>query len=180
MDKNLENYKKSVEILALTESNLVFKNSNHYHANIVLVNIIKGSKNNICIYDDNLSGDIADIDNQFVTELTESVRNKEIKLKICVKERHPENNFQTQLINLSKSNPDKVFIRIANEEFRDSIISNFESDLNFAIGDEKMFRLEYGDSVANERKAFCSFNNEDYSTRLSKVFNRYFDTLTLY
>jgi hypothetical protein len=177
MDKNLENYKKSVEILALTESNLVFKNSNQYHANIVLTNIFKNSKKIIRIYDDNLSGDIADLDNQFMTELVEFTKNKDTVLKICIKEHCQINTFQTQIVNLSKSNPNKVYIKIASQEFRDSIANNFDSDLNFAIGDEKMFRLEYGDTEAKERKAFCSFNNEEYPIKLSRVFNNYFESL---
>ena len=177
MDINLENYKKSVEILALTESKLVFKNSYHSHANIVLTNIIKYSKKSICIYDDNLSGDIANIDKQFITELIETIRNKETVLKICVKDNCQFNNFQTEIVNLSKSYPDKIYIKIASQEFRESIVKSFESDINFAIGDDKMFRLEYGDIEANERKAFCSFNNEEYPSKLSKIFNTYFEKL---
>lgn len=178
MLNNLESYKNSVEILAKSESNLIFKNSNHQHANIVLTNIIKYSKKTLCIYDDNLSGDIADMDPNFITELTELIKNKGTILKICIKEICKNNNkFQTQVIDFSRKYPGKVKIKIASRQFRDEIIRNFESDLNFAIGDEKMFRLEYGDPTLSERKAICSFNNEEYSVKLSSIFNKYFENL---
>jgi hypothetical protein len=177
MDEKLENYKKSVEILAFSESNLVFKNSNHFHANIVLTNIVKNSKKNICIYDDDLSGDIALLDNQFITELTEFIKRKETVLKICIKEHCTSNNFQNQLLNIAKSNPNKVFIKLANKAFKDEIIKEFDSDLNFAIGDVKMFRLEYGNSKIEERKAFCSFNNEEYPAKINRIFDNHFENL---
>lgn len=177
MKDQIEIYRKSVEILALTESNLIFKNSNPIHANIVLTNIVKNSNEKILIYDDDLSGDIANVDLQFITEITEYVKNKNGVLKICVKGLCEKNKFQDQIISLANDYPEKVYIKLANPEFRENIIKEFNSDLNFAVGDEQMFRLEYGNTLLEERKAFCSFNNEEYPLKVDNFFAKHYENL---
>lgn len=173
----MDKYKRSIEILAISKSDLIFNNSNHDHANIVLTNIFKHANNSICIYDESLSGDIAEKDPQLLDEIINFVKNKDSHLKICVKKEAHENEFQDKIIELSNLYSNKLDIRIADELFINRIIEEFSSDIYFSVGDDDMFRLEYGDTSIQERKAICSFNNKEYPKKILSVFNEKFNEL---
>ena len=166
-DLDLDNYRKSIEILAKTESKLIFKNSNSQHASIVLSNLINTSKDNVFIYDNDLSGDIGGHSEELLTSIIEFVKSKRI-LKIVINELGGENYFQDRLLELKERFANFLNISIASEAFKQSIKKQFGVDLNFAVGDKSKFRIEH--DANGERKAFCSFNNTEYSKMINQLF----------
>jgi len=178
VDIKVEEYQKAVSGLASAGSELFFKNSNPLHAAIVLNNIVLYSEKTVRIYDTDLSGDIAMLLTEFETSINDFVRVHRKLLKILVKKKTTSNEFQRFLVSLANSYPENLIIKLANDAIKKEIVDNFERDLNFTVGDESKFRLEYGDN--NERKAYCSFNNKKCSNTLVSVFDKHFPNCEKY
>lgn len=172
----LKNYKEAVENLALMDSDFPFNNSSPDHAAIVLSIMLKYSEHEFRIYDDNLSGDIADLNNDFYVNLENFVASgKTLKIVVdSIKSR--ENKIFTTLMKLRKQHPTTVFIAIASDSFKNRIRSVYDRPLNFALGDKNSSRIE--DVMENitipHRKAYCCFNNKKYSSKLISAFDSEF------
>jgi hypothetical protein len=173
---SLEEYEKRIKILSYSKSKVIFKNSSHEHASIVLSYLLKTSKEEVCIYDDDLSGDIAEqsVDNKLLTSFTEYIKSKK-RLKIVINFLGKKNKFQTTLLSLQDSYPETFQIKKANNDFIKEVENCTYSDLNFAIGDKSKFRIEYGQR--GERKALCSFNSESNVQLFRPIFDRFFNNL---
>lgn len=179
--KNIKvnDYKKAVENLAINNSELIFNNSSPVHASIVLSSMIKHSDSEFRIYDDNLSGDIADLNEDFYTNLSEFIESNKT-LKIVIDSNHDDykdTKIYKQLISYKNSHPQNVFIKISNDSFKETINKVFDKNVNFAIGDKKSFRIE--DIMQTEtglRKAICCFNNSSMSKKLVSSFDLGFQT----
>ena len=170
-------YQKAVENLAINNSDLVFNNSSPLHASIVLSTMIRHSESEFRIYDDNLSGDIADLNEEFYTNLDDFIKSNKI-LKIVIDSNHndyKETRIYKQLIDYKNKFPQNVFIKISNDSFKETIKKVFDKNVNFAIGDKKSFRIE--DILQVEkglRKAICCFNNPKVSEKLVASFDNSF------
>ncbi|OFX38378.1 MAG: hypothetical protein A2X08_16355 [Bacteroidetes bacterium GWA2_32_17] len=175
---NLKMYSIAVENLAFFNSEHIFRNSSRNHAAIVVSTMLKYSKDEFRIYDNNLSGDIADKFYQFYINLNKFVEIGKF-IKIVVDDISDFNcEIYKKLKVLHSTHPNKVFLAISDKIFRDNIFKLYKSNLNFAIGDKKSFRLEEinVNKKIEERKAFCCFNNDKYPNQLINIFDNNFGT----
>ena len=67
-------------------------------------------------------------------------------------------------------------IKIANDDFKNEIKNKYVTNINFAIGDSRMYRLEkYEKPEDKDRSAVVCFNDVNKSKELLSVFNKNFD-----
>lgn len=177
--KSLTKYEEAVETLAQGKSKYIFQNDNIAHAAIVIKKILEYSKKDIAIFDDDLSGDVSGKSANFLDVLRDSVIKDGKNLHIAVKKKvdEPESNIARTLRELAKLYPDKVKVKVASPEFLkavDEVVREIKINeyINFAVGDNNSFRLEF---PAGKRKAFCSFNNDEFSPKLLGIFKAKFD-----
>lgn len=175
----LEKYEAAIDLLAQAKSDRIFQNDNVSHAAIVIKKILEFSKTEVAIFDDDLSGDVSDKSNDFLNVLRHSVTKEQKILRIAVKQRrkHLDSNIARTLRELIKLYPDRVQVKLASQEFLNVINETVEKigikeHINFAVGDNDSFRLEF---PAGERKAFCSFQNEFFSSALLSIFEKKFN-----
>lgn len=176
---NLEEYEEAIDLLAQAKSNRIFQNQNAEHAAIVIKKILENSKNEVAIFDDDLSGDVSDKSVDFLNVLRDSITKDGKTLRIAVKQRpHTlDSNIARTLRELVKLYPDKVQVKLASKEFLEVINSSvskigIKEHVNFAVGDNDSFRLEF---PAGDRKAFCSFQNPIFSSVLLSIFEEKFN-----
>lgn len=179
--EELKEYRKFVEKYATEKDPLLFPNSNCYHAAIVLSKIVEHADKSVRIYDDGLSGDLSgkyDEFNEFndiLKNFIDRVNQKEdAKLQIVVRDNVITDSKIYSL--LKKYNNNKVEVKEVSTEFKNKIIEVFGIDYNFAVGDDKAFRLEEYDENKDVRKAICSFNRTDYANDINKIFDMEFDS----
>jgi hypothetical protein len=177
MSMDLSEYKKAVEIMALSKSPLIFKNLDHQHASIVISTIMKHSDDAVFIYDTDLSGDIALLRDEIQTEIENLLKNKK-KLKIVVQKETPNNSFQEFLKDLLAKYPEQLDVRLAGKDFIEAIVKEYSLNFNFTVGDNNKFRIEHNEP--GKRKAICSFNNQEYGVALSELFTTHFNSCNLY
>jgi hypothetical protein len=177
--EELREYKFLVEERAIFESGEIFPNSNEFHASIVLTNILKNSVSSVYIYDDNLCGDISDRYDYF-EEFIPTLESQIIlgrRIKIVLKEAPKGESLNSKIYSVLKyySKHGKLDVRLASDEFIKNIKDSFNQDIRFAVADSKMFRYE---AAENARRAYCSFNNPNYSKILENSFVKQFETST--
>lgn len=179
MSEELKKYIVIAEKLAIAKSDLVFKNSSHDHAAVVLTLMMKYSKEEFCIYDNDLSGDIADQYEGFYEELDKHILNNK-KINIVIDNHNQEKTeIYLKLNTLKASYPDLVNVRRSDDNFKSAVKSIFNIPLNFSFSDTNAYRIEEiseGIDVDN-RKAFCCFNKPEVSNRLKSIFDNHFKNL---
>lgn len=168
----MDEYKEAIETLAKAKSDFIFNNSSPSHANIVLTTMLKHTIKEFKVYDDNLSGDIADKDNEFYETLRQCVENgKTIKI-VVDKIQSKENKIFSFLSELKSQFKDFVYVSIASEEFKTNVTRLYDKPINFAVNDINSFRMEdVSLSGLRQAKAICSFNNYEYSHKLERAFD---------
>lgn len=173
----MEPYKKAVETLAKASSNYLFNNSSHEHAAIVLATMINHTQKELRIYDDNLSGDIADKNEEFYQNLDKFIYAGK-QLSIVVDKIEDRNNrLMKTLSDLKSKFPSAVKIAITSEVFKTEIKNIFNKNINFALSDNKAFRIEeIKDESENTRKAIVCFNDTKNTTKILTVFDAYLNT----
>lgn len=178
LSENLRAYYLAVRTLARGKSSIKFPNSSPEHAAIVLSTIIDYSQD-IKIYDDCLSGDIAD-KNQLVEESINRLIKDGRSLKIVVRsDNASQSSIYQCLCRLTKQYPNQIAVKLASTEFKASVVEFYQRDINFAVGDCLAYRAELADaSGENERKAQCSFNSPKDAKRLNAVFDEHYSTCT--
>ena len=173
----LDQYKKAVNNLAALKSSLVFNNSSPEHAAIVLSTMLKYSQNEFRVYDNDLSGDISELNPDFFSNLSLFVEaNKVVKIVIDSLETSANTTAYTTLLSYKKMFPETVLISVANDEFKESIFEIYNKKINFALGDKSFFRIEDSNSQGSQRKAICCFNNPSVTQKLAQVFDRAFSS----
>ncbi len=178
LESRLDSYKKAVESLAISKSDVIFPNQDAEHAAIVISNIINHSDKEVRIFDDDLSGDVSDNSPELLAALRKAVIEDKKLVKILVKDdSHKETKIYQLLSELIEVN-DNLIVKKTNQKFIDSIrnasqnIVNENTMINFSIGDKTSFRIEF---PKNNRKAFCSFNNPEISKTLWELFESNFE-----
>lgn len=175
---DLLTFKEAIRNLAELKSNFMFNNSNPDHAALVLTTMLEYSHKEFVIYDDNLSGDLANRENDFYYQL-EGFVERNGRLKIVVDEvKDKESRIYQALVEMHKEHPERVSLRLASKDFQASVHELLihgvkHKDLNFACGDSTSFRLE---ADRGERKALCSFNRPDVASVLVSTFDKKFNT----
>lgn len=160
-----ERYEESVSNLAERASSVIFKNKGESHAEIVLRNIIKTSKEELYILAESLTSKLTNCKG-YKNELVEYIESRYGKLKVLIEEKPEEVKENTALATISylqQLYPHNIEVRLLTEEVKN--IS--EKKVNFTVGDGRMFRLETDTQL---RSAYCCFNNEEISSNLIQVF----------
>jgi len=179
VDNSIKSYITAVEMLAKTQSSFLFDNSSHLHAAIVVTTMLKYSNIDVCIYDDDLSGDIADKYEPFYSELSSFFeRGKTLKILI-EKNNFKETRIYETLYNLKSKYPNYLFVRQANDSFSSEIKNVYNSPINFAVSDSKAYRIEKIEVPKTEkRSAFCCFNEKRVAEQLKRIFEIHFSNCT--
>jgi hypothetical protein len=173
LETDLEKYVESVEELAIEHDDLVFNNTSHKHAAIVVSMMLKYGEGEFCIYDSNLSGDIANQYEGFYPALEQFVTNGNSVKILIDNDSNMDNFLVSRLSELKKLSKGKVELRKVNKKFQDAIQFKYKKQINFAVCNSKAVRVEEVDKSIKEldRKAFCSFNRSDIAAPLYNIFS---------
>lgn len=195
--ENIEIFRELVEIWARERINKIYSNAGPHEANIVMSTIFKYSKKSVKIFAKDLNGVISECDgcdDSFFINLNSFLQQPKSKLEVII-ESLPEKktNQQLRFYNLllqraqvEQSKPvqeRKVEFKKATTEFLndnkklriDELKSTVPYDpINYAIGDETIFRYQYDSS---RKAAKFSFNNENIVNFLKNNFDSYFNQL---
>ena len=183
-----ERYRKGVRWLANQKVNFPFPNSSAKHAAVVLSNVMR-TTNDILFFDDKLDGDIAYQDTAFIHELKKALTNSTDKaIKIVIRDYFHEGKKQRlldEIRNISNTSTitGSLDVRVASFSFRYAVSKFTKTDetrydgLNFAIGDNEAYRLEYYDKNRNY-KAKCNFNDPSIAKPLREIFDNNFNSCT--
>lgn len=165
--KEKELYLESIETLAKEKISLVYKNKGNEYAAIVLSRIFKYSDSTVRIFANSLSDSPVTRDTEYRQFLRTFIEEKGGVVKVLL-EQEPisVSEVYKYLLEKSKELPDRVFVKIANEKVEMS-----EREINFTVGDSDKFRIEV---EKEERKAFGSFNDVEYSKKLIDIFEAIF------
>lgn len=159
-EKTISEYKSAVEYMAENNKKLIFANPSARHASIVLSTMIKHTDSNIFIYDQDLRGDVINLNEEFIPNLRNFLNeNKEITFIL-----ENTNLIAQELKDLFTSQNVKIIE--ANTNFKEIVKNKLGNNFYFAVADKHKFRIE---SSENNRKAFCSFNNHEYPRILFEI-----------
>lgn len=159
----IEKYRKTVEALAEFRVDHQFYNSSAENAEIVLEVLIKNAIKRVSIFDT-----ISNKSNDFFYALQGAlIANK--KVKICLNEELDKESFgYKKLLDLNTYYGKHLDVRLVSEEFKSSINSLPGIVTNFAIGDEKSYRIQ---NISNQNKAICNFNKLPIAIKYKKAFD---------
>lgn len=168
----LRDYEDAVETLASEKISHLFRNSSPHHAAIVLTAMLKYAEEEMKIYDEDLTGDISDKNPSFYSELDNFVRSNKM-LTVVVRNRtfmdcedsESVSKIYLRLKDYTENYPN-VKVCLASDEFKEAIHNVFDTDVNFALGDDQSYRLE----LAKDRHAVCDFNNKERGKKLNDAF----------
>lgn len=164
----LDVYSEQIEEYAKNSTDKEFFNSGDAHAQIVLNNIAKYSKEYIHIYSGNLCTDVSN--NQTYLSYLESFlqKNGEVKVVLCEFENGdtPENK---DIFKLLRQFPEKTSVKKSNMRLADSN----GNPVHFTVADDKAYRLE---TDTLNKKARCNFNSRETALLLNDLFNSIFNS----
>lgn len=162
---------EAVSKLAESDSPFMFDNKGAGHAAVVLANIFRYSKSEVCIYAKDMNGDISSRD-IYKSALTLFLNQDNTKLKILLDE---PPKFSNDVKKLLHEHSENIEVRLANNTFVNEMKSITVNDTlyHFAVGDNKMIRMELDNKT---HEAICSFNIPDTASLLKSVFEKYYNT----
>ena len=166
--EKLKEYSEAINELAISKSSLEFSNKNSKHASIVIATILNYSKNEVLIYDDNLSGNISE--HKEIFSLEESIEDFVVrggKLHIVLSEsREILSSLGKKLEFYTEFFKENISVSLASDIFKNSVLFE-EKNVFFSVGDKKMYRIENQTNPENRLgKADGSFNDEKTSKKL--------------
>jgi predicted DNA binding CopG/RHH family protein len=183
-------YRESIRLLAMHPPvNFEFNNSSAKHAAVVLANILE-TCSEVSIYDTHLEGDIGYQHVDFISALKRFLDDDKKKLNIVIRDfADVENAKLYKTIVSYKGKNENVNIRLGSTDFIDRVQdyastlkdeSGPVSDVNFAVGDNRAYRLEiYNNGGDRFHHATCNFNNPEKAQVLNQVFKEKFDTCSV-
>jgi hypothetical protein len=156
-------YKAYVESLAISGQDQYFFNSGPIHAAIVMSRIFKYSHNTIKIYCGGFNGTVSN-DEQYL-KYAKQFLEKGGKLKILV-EKDLSNAGLSNIYAILKKNSANVEMYRA----QINVVNTTTNDpVHFAVGDDKMLRLETG---VEDYTAEVNFGNPEKAKHLSSLFDQ--------
>jgi hypothetical protein len=184
-DAELKIYEEDVVNVAENGADFVFRNDNHYHAAIVIKNILTYAQDEILIFDGNLSNDIAGKSEDFLAVLKACVQVEGKIVKIAVEDRLEdgiESPIEELLRELCAEYPKNVVVKLTDEAFLQGISDarkklGIKERVHFTVGDRSMYRIEL---PLNSRKAFCNFGSTNIAKCFAKAFDAGFDNCRNY
>jgi len=150
-------YKIAIENLAKNNSQSTFGNSGPEHAAIVMGNIFKNATKHIKLFAKDFNGAVSD--NPYYLESLKLYLETEKPLTIIFEDEPNPNSKALALIRSFNSN------RVAIRKIKNGV--KLKKEDNFAISDDRMFRLEYS---KDDYKAVCSYNNPDFVRILEDIY----------
>lgn len=160
-------YKAYVESLARNGQDKVFFNSGPIHAAIVMSRIFKYSNDTVKIFCGGFTGTVSN-DDQYLKHL-QMFLDRGGKLKILA-EKDLSNAGTSQIFDILRKHPSSVEMYRAQNNVIDTTT---KESVHFAIGDEKMLRLETG---TNDYTAEVNFGNPEKAKVLSNLFETVWKT----
>ena len=176
-ERALDIYKIGVQTLAENELDFEFDNSSASHAAVVLANMLDTCKS-VKIYDTHLEGDVAYSDNLFLDSLKNFMAKEDRTLNIVIRNHNSKSRLFEEILRIEKKNCNWDVREVSND-FKKSVYKvagelNYV-DINFAVGDNRAYRLEQFDEEHNLKKAKCNFNDVEKSRKLEGIFNSSFE-----
>lgn len=185
--EELKEYSSHLEFLANSNSEFVFPNKDDKHAAIAISKILKYSKNDFILFDNDLSGDVTK--NEQVESFEKSLfgfisRYGNVRIVVEKKYNKEETSkLEDLLLNLSEIFPEQIEVRHASPEFKSKIKEIYNENISFVVGDNNKFRLELqgkDDNCEITREATCSFNNRKLPKKINGVFNSHYKSCEAY
>lgn len=179
----LKRYSEALENLAKNNSNHVFPNKNHKHAAIAISKILKYTKEEFILFDDELNGDISSHDEveSFEKSLI-SFMSRNGKAKFVVSDKSAKvSKLETFLVNVSELYPTQLEVKLASSLFKSNMRDVFKEKINYALGDDNKFRLEkFSNNPIHlkTREAEVSFNNKEVVKKIKNAFEDSYDSCT--
>lgn len=159
-------YREMVEKLAKNNESLVIYNSSPLHAVVIMSALFRYSNDKVRIFAENFNGGISDQDEYI--EALNSFLLRGGELFVLLHEYQRNNNpklfeilEEHKIAFPTKVNVAKTSARVLNNER--------SNEVNFTIGDEKMYRIEE-DTIS--KMARCSFNDPPIAGHLANLFDR--------
>jgi len=176
----LERYREDVSFLAEKHIDFEFDNSSPKHGAIVLANILN-TCNEVCIFDTDLSGDVAYQHADFLNAIEQFSLKPNKNLKIAIKNKQVKDKLHIKIEELNALNKNNIEIRKISNKSLDSICkyskensSEKFNNVNFAVGDGRAFRIEFYNKKP-EYKAKCNFNSLEKSKKLKDMFTNLYN-----
>lgn len=169
----LSEYSNALDNLAKNKCTDIFPNKDRRHAAIAIDKILRYSKENIVIFDDNLQEYF--MNNGQIDSFRSSVIDfvsRHGKIKILISNKDDNKELILFFDTLTELFPQQVFVKIITPEFMHSIKTIDNEKINFIVGDETKFRFEKNDIEDKIVEAKASFNNQKTSTKLLNVFSQ--------
>lgn len=175
----LDDYRKSIDLLASTQNTFVFDGEGAEKAAIVIASIFKHAQSTVRIYAKDMNGEISGysiyLDSLF--KFLNTRKNLEVLLDSPDHFLHLNKRLQHLIQSFYPQG--NVEFRIASEAFKESlrsIATDGQTLYHFVVGDEKMLRIELDSNV---RSFICSFNNPRMARPLVRVFDQHFEASKL-
>jgi len=179
--EQLKRYSALLDNLARHNSSDTFPNKDHKHASIALSKILKYSKKDFILFDDDLKGDI--VNNDAVESFKDSLldfisRDGKVKIVLSDKNQNDDRELVSFIEIIQDFYPKQVQVKLAAPEFKSAMKEIYKEKINFAIGDQNKYRLEkFGEKPVDNktREANGSFNNQSVVEQLLNVFNAHYE-----
>ena len=174
----VDQYIETIGRLAKSKSDLEFPSYKPEHAAIILTNIISSAENSVCIYDDELDGDLADAYPEFYNATDRFLENKK-SMRIVVRNGRKLDTRIYHYLKNKSTHYSNLEVRTVSSQFMNSIKAEFQHDMNFAVGDRRSYRMETTQMVRGYREAFNSFNDIETAGKLTDIFDKNFNSCSI-
>jgi len=160
-EKELDNYRQTVERLAELDSSEVFSNGRPEHAAIIFSTFLKHAKDRVVIFCQNLSREV--FDDPCVLSNLESALDRKVKVEILTQESPAATNFLAK----EKSWKEQGLPISLKTAAKGSPVA--EVNANFAVADGKAYRFE---PKRVKVEAFACMNNPEAAADLVNLFGK--------
>jgi hypothetical protein len=166
-------YLEAIRHLADTHNEKVFKNKGKNDAITVLAELLNHAKEEVLIFSGNSTGEVSDSE-IYDKAIINYIDNSNGVIKVFVEnDLKDTSNFKVYQTLLERSiDNERVKIKKAGNEFLESVNSFFQNKYHFLVADKCMYRVETNPDTF---KAIGSFNSPEFCSKLSNLFNNYFD-----
>lgn len=164
---SMNEYEELVEKWAIENSPIIFDNSTHDHAAIVLSKMFKYAKKEVLVYDDRLDSSLSDRHSKKLLSEIIAFLERGGSFKIVLRF---SDHYKSSIYDLLKDRiPDSVFV--ASSNFKEGVKALFKKDIFFAVADGKAVRMELHETESTSSgQAVCSFNQPTYGQPLQMGF----------
>lgn len=174
-EEMIKEYEEYLLDLANNNSKEIFTNGGIRHASVLMSVLLKNTKECANIFSEGFRPDI--IQNPYLEELLKYTADKNKSLRILLESDKyiHEGPLEVILQERERRNADEgiIEVRVITKEDKEHIFKQLKcKQCNFAVFDNKMYRFEYD---PKNYKAYGSFNHENNSQYLLKLFDAAFE-----